>query len=92
MPYNSFELLLDSPELAIALVDGTLYASTVHAEASADELLIAAAGAAAHGPAAPQQLPPLADLWQHLKHSDAPEIRQLHRPKLTPLDWTPPNN
>lgn len=43
--YDSFELLLDTPELAIALIDGTLYASTAHAEATPDEILLAAAEA-----------------------------------------------
>ncbi|ALG28132.1 hypothetical protein AOZ07_03385 [Glutamicibacter halophytocola] len=52
MTNESFELLLDTPELAIALIDGTLYASTMHTEATDDEILIAAATAAAH------QLPP----------------------------------
>lgn len=36
--YESFELLLDAPDLVIALIDGTLWASTVHAELSPTEI------------------------------------------------------
>lgn len=41
----SFELLLDTPDLQLALVDGTLYASTVLAEASETEIFLAAVAA-----------------------------------------------
>lgn len=36
--YDSFELLLDTPDLVIALIDGTLWASTMHAELSPAEI------------------------------------------------------
>lgn len=41
----SFELLLDAPDLQLALVDDTLYASTVLAEASETEIFLAVVAA-----------------------------------------------